>query len=324
MQIQLPKVSRQDRLITVHTSSDNLRKINMKIAEINNIARATRSDVFLAPDVTDVIEVFSLDDETYHQIFLYSLDYGLLGALPTDNIVVFSKYDYAPVRTKRIKVGTPKHYRESDNLKNGILDPYDGTLTLEASGWASTITGDTVKGTISFVSFGEPWIFCGSHHQSKDELQQLWNHFRCEHGYSEATQIHDPDLFAAWLGIDFALTLDKKIDIELNHLHKHIYAQTNYRTSLWKGEGPIDSIVHVYYGPVRYEDVSGQIDTQDQFFNPNAGPRAWFTKKVGFEMQREYRFAVTTIGNPVRPEHFIAVSPELRALTSSYQHTEFE
>ncbi len=323
MQSQLPKVCRQDRLITVQTSSDSIRKINMRIAEINNIARTTRSDVFLAPDVTDAIEVFSLDDKTYHHILLHRMDYRD-GVPPVGNVVVFSKYDYALVRTERLKLGTPKHYRESEKLKTGILDPYDGKLTLDASGWASSIAGGTVNGTISFVSSGEPWIYCGSHLQSKGELKQLWNHFRCEHGYSEATQIHDPDLFAAWLGIDFALTLDKKIDIELNHLDKHIYAQTNYRTSLWEGSGPIDSIVHVYYGPVRYEDVSGQIDTQDQFFNPNAGPRAWFTKKVGFEMQREYRFAVTTIGNPVRPEHFIEVTPELRALTSSFQHTEFE
>ena len=33
--------------------------------------------------------------------------------------------------------------------------------------------------------------------------------------------------------------------------------------------------------------------------------------------QREYRFAVSTSGDPVEPRHYIRVSPELRELTSA-------
>ena len=259
-------------MITVFASLKYIHKLNMSITEINNFERATRFDAFPAPDITSAVEVFNLDDETYHLILLHRLDYRQRREPLVDSVVVFSKYDFAPVRTEKLKLGTPEHYRESENLKAGIVDPHDGTLTLDASGWASSITGGIVRGTISFVSSGEPWVYCGSHRQSKSELQQLWSHFEREHGYSEATQIHDPDLFAAWLGIDFSLTLDKNVDIELNYLHKHAYLQTNYLTNLWEGSGQIDNVVHVYHGPVCYEDVSGQLNSQDQFFNPNAGP----------------------------------------------------
>ena len=57
------------------------------------------------------------------------------------------------------------------------------------------------------------------------------------------------------------------------------------------------------------------MDKQEQWFDPSAGPLAWFTKKTSFANQSEYRFAVSTPGAPVNQTHYIAVSPELRALT---------
>ena len=41
------------------------------------------------------------------------------------------------------------------------------------------------------------------------ELRWLRSDFRVEYGYSAATRIGDPDAFAVWLGINFALALDK-------------------------------------------------------------------------------------------------------------------
>ena len=45
--------------------------------------------------------------------------------------------------------------------------------------------------------------------------------------------------------------------------------------------------------------------------------RAWFTKKTCFASQCEYRFAVSTLGDPVKPKHYIDVSSELRELTTA-------
>ena len=38
----------------------------------------------------------------------------------------------------------------------------------------------------------------------------------------------------------------------------------SYTTNLWDGSRPIDTFVHVYHGPVNYQDVSGRVDRQEQ------------------------------------------------------------
>ena len=73
----------------------------------------------------------------------------------------------------------------------------------------------------------------------------------------------------------------------------------------------IETLVHVYHGPVHYKDESGRIVTQKDFAQPNDGVKPCFTKKTCFEFQSEYRFAVSTLGEPVERTHYIT-SPELR------------
>ena len=111
------------------------------------------------------------------------------------------------------------------------------------------------------------------------------------------------------------MALDKTADVSLGLIDEIGYARSSYTTSLWNGSRPIDTLVHVYHGSVHYEDLSGRVDRQEHWFDPSAGPRAWFTKKTSFKDQNEYRFAVTTPGTPVRSKHYVAVSPELRELT---------
>ena len=127
----------------------------------------------------------------------------------------------------------------------------------------------------------------------------------------------DRDGFATWLGADFALTLNKTTHVRLQALDKAGYAHSRYATNLWQGPAPIDTVVHVYHGPVHYEDNSGRVATQEDWPDPSAGPKAWFTKKSCFETQSEYRFAVATLGDPVEARHYIEVSSELRKLTSA-------
>ena len=186
-----------------------------------------------------------------------------------------------------------------------------------ATRWASSILGGNVDARLSFVSSGEPWVYCASHYRTDRELRGLGREFSGKYGYTAATRINDPSAFAEWLGVDFALALDKTTDISLGSIDELAYERSSYTTNLWDGLRPIDTLVHVYHGPVNYEDVSGRVDSQQQWFDPNAGPMAWFTKKTAYRNQIEYRFAVRTLGTPVKPRHYIAVSPELRALTSA-------
>ena len=104
-----------------------------------------------------------------------------------------------------------------------------------------------------------------------------------------------------------------RADSELRRLRSEFSGKFGYSSVIRILDA--DTFVHVYYGPVNYEDVSGRLDKQAQWFDPNAGSMAWFTKNTSFANQSEYRFAVATPGTPVRPRHYVAVSPELRELT---------
>ena len=164
-------------------------------------------------------------------------------------------------------------------MSPGIRDHHDGTLTRDGTRWASSIMGGTVSARLSFVSSSEPWVYCASHFRTDRELRRLRSEFCGKYGYSAATRIEDADAFATWLGVDFALGLDKTADVSLGPIDKIGYARSGYTTNLWDGSGPIDTFVHVYHGPVNYQDVSGRVDRQEQWFDPNAGPMAWFSKK---------------------------------------------
>ena len=317
VQLSRPRASRDGdaRIIVTRDNADTVRKFNRVIGSGDDLARRSNPDTTPPPRVTDMIAVCDLDSQAYHSILLYRLDNRPQPAPAVGKVVVFSYPAYAPCRTEKLQLATPAHYRDQEDLEPGIRDPHDGTLTKDGSRWASSTMGGTVSAHVSFTSSGEPWVYCASHYRSDSELRRLRREFDREHGYSAATRILDPDTFAAWLGVEFALGFDKTADVSLNRHEEKVYARSSYTTNLWDGSRPIDTVVRVYYGPVNYEDVSGRLDKQEHWFDPNAGPLAWFTKKTSFANQREYRFAVKTLGAPVRPRHCIAVSPELRALT---------
>ena len=303
------------RIIVVRDSADAVRAINGAIATADDRARQSNPDATPAPKVTEMISVYDIDARASHSILLYRLDLRPRHARPVGNVVVFSEPRYAPNRTDKLQLATPGYYREKEELQPGIRDPYDGKLTKDGSRWATSIMGGTVTAHITFVSSNEPWMYCASHYGADSELRRLRSEFDAEYGYSVGTRILDPDSFAAWLGVDFALGLDKATDVSLGTFDEIGYASSGYTTSLWEGSHPIDTFVRVYYGPVTYEDVSGDVNKQGQWFDPNAGPRAWFTKRTSLANQNEYRFAVSTPGAPVAQTHYVAVSPEMRALT---------
>ena len=317
VQLSRPRASRDGdtRIIVTRDNTDAVRAVNRVIGSGDDLARRSNPDATPAPRATDMIAVYDLDSQAYHSILLYRLDHRPQPAPAVGKVVVFSDPAYAPCRTEKLQLATPAYYRDQEDLEPGIRDRHDGTLTKDGSRWASSTMGGTVSARVSFTSSGEPWVYCASHYRSDSELRRLRREFDREHGYSAATRILDPDTFAAWLGVEFALGFDKTADISLDWYEEEAYARSSYTTNLWDGSRPIDTFVRVYYGPVNYEDVSGRLNKQEHWFDPNAGPLAWFTKKTSFADQREYRFAVETLGAPVRPRHDIAVSPELRALT---------
>ncbi len=166
----------------------------------------------------------------------------------------------------------------------------------------------SVEAEAVYLSSREPWVYCASHLPSHHVYRELKFKFSNEYGYDAATEINDVDAFAIWLGIDFALQINKDKQLKLEVLD----------TDLWQTEGVqnIDTLVHVYHGPVHYEDESGVIVTDDDLADIHGGVRACFTKRTEFEDQSEYRFAVSTSGTPCDETFELDVSEELRELTS--------
>ena len=307
---------RDGRLVVVNLGVDAIRSANREIEHASGLARAENPAATPLPHITAMVGVFDLNTRSFHLINVRRLDWHAPRFPAPRNVVAFSEPPYAAVRTENLQLATPAYYRQG-NLKPGIGDRHDGTLTKDSTRWANAIMDAGVGVTnanVTYVSQCEPWVYCAAHYCNHRELDRLRGHFADEYGYTAATVITDPDAFAIWLGIDFALGLDKTEDVKLNALEGILYARSHYQTSLWEGSYPIDTIVHIYHGPVCHEDCSGRIDTQEQWYDPDTGPKSWFTKRVSFASQNEYRFAVSTIGEPVRPLHYIAVSPELRTL----------
>ena len=311
---------RDGRLVVYRFGSEAVQDANRQIEDALGGVRSADSGASPAPRVTDVISVQDLKAEALHLLLVRRLDYRPLPAPAFGRVVVFSEPTYAAFRTERLQLATPAYYREQEGLKPGIGDVHDGTLTKDSIRWAKKVVpaGTVTGSTVSFASSREPWVYCASHYRSDRRLRRLKDHFAEQYGYTAAAKVRDPNAFAMWLGIDFALNLDKTTDVRLAWHDEIGYALSSHNASLLaSGSGQIDTVAHVYHGPVHYEDSSGYIATQEDWLDPHGGPRAWFTKKMCFASQREYRFAVSTYGDAVEPRHYIPVSPELRELTSA-------
>ena len=130
------------------------------------------------------------------------------------------------------------------------------------------------------------------------------------------TVIEDPEAFAIQLGIDFAISVQKSTHVELGPIEELAYRSGRYRVGLWEGEHPIDKIVRVYHGPVVYEDQSGVLGSAEDVVDFSMAPKGWFTKKTSFSGEREYRFALSTLGKPRTDPFRLGISDELRMLTA--------
>ena len=306
-------VHRDGKLIIYYHGSEKVRDTNRRISESFRRTQAGNRTATPSPPITEMISIQDRENESTYVLLVHRLDYRPRGASAVGEVVVFSEPRHAACQTKCLQLATPAYYRENEELGEGIRDVHDGTLTKDSSRWAKTVisAGTVTSSRVSFRASSEPWIFCASHYRLNHELCQLRQLFAEK--YKAVTAIRDPNAFAVWLGIDFALNLNKATDVRLSAHDIVGYAGPK----LWLGYGSMDTLVHVYHGPVHYEDRSGEIAAQEDWLDPFASPRAWFTKKTRFKAQREYRFAVSTLGDPVEPKHYIAVSPELRELTSA-------
>ena len=168
--------------------------------------------------------------------------------------------------------------------------------------------------TANLVQVSEPWVYCTSiRPQSELELKKLKREFP---SYDTITEIRDPNSFAIQLGVDFAIGLDKSKHTVEDTISKIVYANSSVSTSFWKNPRPMDKVVHVYHGPVIYEDRTDVVYDRKYFSNTQNWPKLCFRKRTSFLDQMEYRFALSTMGKPREDVIFLKVSDELRCLTT--------
>ena len=245
---------RDGRLHVLRLNDDAVLRANRAVETANDLVRAKNPDAIPAPRVTEMVVAYDIVTRSCHVVLVHRVDYRPRLATPVRNVAIFSKSVHAPGRTPNLQLCTPAYYRDREDLRPGIRDRDDGTLTRDGTVWARSVMAGTVNARFRFSSSSEPWVYCASHYRDDSDLRRLKNEFDVQHSYPAATRIEDPAAFAVWLGVDSALGLDKTADVTLSPIDETAYARSRYSTDLWDGSGPIDTLVHVYHGPVCYED----------------------------------------------------------------------
>ena len=308
-----------EQLVICRHDASTVEQLNEVVREFDRLPNTGSISLF-PPKIEECVSVFDSEREELCLILIRRLDCRPILSPRVQAIVKFSKRCYAPFQSKKIQLATPEYYRTDDGLDPGVGDPQDSVLEKDLTPWAINQVGgggSSVKANASFSSSKEPYIYCTSiKPQSDREMKDMKNKVFGKYKYDATTEIQNPDAFAMQLGIDFALSVDKEKDVKLGGLEKLIYLKSSYTVSLWKGSRNIDKIVNVYHGPVHYEDQSGVVKTQKDFFDLHGAQRAWFTKRTKFSDQKEYRFAVSTLGTPANMIFRLAVSDEIRKLTA--------
>ncbi len=310
---------RSNRLLIYRLPAADVKRINEVVEQATRSLKLSQNYATPAPKITDCFCVSDIEREQCHIIYVHRVDYRPRLSSSIGRVVKFSKRRYAPGQAKKLRLATPSYYRDQETLPPGIADPDENTLRRNATAWArNRFSSDGVKMEAVFSSFGEPWVYCASHLSSYRASRGLKAAFSDEYDYDAATEIKDVDAFAMWLGIDFALQIDKGKQLKMGGLNTWAYRASSYSTNLWPQEGTqnIDTFVHVCHGPVHYEDESGVISTNDDWVDIHGAVRACFTKRTEFADQSEYRFALSTLGMPNDKVLWIDVSEELRELTA--------
>lgn len=250
---------RDGRLLVCHLGQDAIRTTNRAIDEASRLAKGRNPSAAAFSQVSGMVTVQDKETRSLHLIHLHNHDPRSPRAPAVGNVVKFSEPAYAAFCTETLQLPTPAFYRDQEDLIPGIGDRNDGALTKDATNWADKVIagGAVTQAELTFVSSHEPWILCAAHYRNDREFGRLSDHFASKYGYTAATGIADADAFATWLGIEFALSLDKTADVQLSGLDEMLYAATHYSTSVEEGSNTIETVVHVYHGPVHYRDLSG-------------------------------------------------------------------
>ena len=242
---------------------------------------------------------------------------------PSQGIVKFSPRSFSPATYDSVRLGTAQYYREYEGEGFGIQDQdeavykeslqsYFGKYNPEAvpmlGPWSATFTVGqrtltceiAVSGAVTY-QMNDSWLYCTARQpQSRSERALMQSQFDGD----GMTALGKPSEFARELGSAFAqLSPGPKVSRDEFH-------QLQHNTLL--SQTPIKRIVYVNHGPVIYtDDAESLIEAVPQLYRASAVP---FVKSINYADQREYRFAVSTIGTPTEELQKVRITTKLRSL----------
>ena len=305
-----PNCGRREGCTIHHLDATEVIRFNQEIGS-TGVAR---------PNLSDVIAVFNVPLEECYLVLFHEVNRRPTAVPRVDQLLRLSERQNAPYRGSEVWLRTPAYYRRIESPGTKPTDPHDGFLTKDATSWMRrALTSnlgliENVNATMTFSSHQEPWVYCTSIPPTNEAgWRELRERF---HEYDAMTVIRDPNCFAVQLGIDFAVSVQESTHVDLSPMEKWAYEQSSYAVPLWEGKHRIDKIIRVYHGPVVYEDQSGVLGSVEEVVDSSMVPRGWFTKKKGYSREREYRFAVSTLGKPREDTFKLRISDELRRLTT--------
>ncbi|MCY3594820.1 MAG: hypothetical protein F4065_02010 [Rhodothermaceae bacterium] len=300
--------------LTVRFNDHNINQVNVHLA---NALREVDPQWRKEP-LSQMASVIDLDRESVSLVLVHEIHGGV-----DKEIVKFSEPKYAPSPDRYLKLAKPAYYRDEECLVAGIRDPEDGTQIMDATPYMSqTIPVELSSGMIRNLSAqftlrsdNAPWVYCTSiRPNSQIEYSKLKQLFDDDYKYSAVTKIQDPSAFALQLGLDFVLMDDSSEHVEVDIIAAWGYERASAKCSLWDGPRSINRIVHVYHGPVSYQDQSGVLQDLNDFRRLPDGIYATFTKRAKYRNQVEYRFAISPLGIAKRDTLLLPVSEELYKL----------
>ena len=217
------------------------------------------------------------------------------------------KEQYAPHRADSIKLSTLRHFREEYPECEGIGDPMEGRAATVSS--LTEVVGrrdvpgiprfaDLVEVEVTYQVDGTALIYSTSKAEG-DAPPNPKNQF--------ASVISDVSKFAKWLGIESARQIDEKSFAAVTELERDI--ETSMTSS------PVDRTVHVYHGPVVYDDDSYKTLEANKVALGQRALALHFFKETKLAYQDEYRFVLDLPGKrPVQETLLLGITPELRSM----------
>lgn len=268
-------------------------------------------------------KLFAIVDEEQQEralLVVRRVNDDLLPGPAARQVVRFSERKHSPHLSDEIWVSTLEHYRKAENLEAGQRDPMEGRLRLDVTpffarrlseaGLLPYSTSFSARADFSaeaeFASMRDSWVYCTAFCPSNErDAYRLGR--RISSANDTITSILDVNAFALELGVDFAVALDESIhttdDSVVSLIERAQLAHSEFRTA-----------IRVDHGPVGYEDMSGTLDTGRE--PVELASRSGFVKPKSFSYQSEYRFALSTIGEPSVKTLHIPVSDALRECTA--------